>query len=76
VRTDRRCNAQLTVVGTDHRNRHPWRCAIFGDGILTPAISVLSAGEGVTVAAAQLEHVAVQSKGTERVEGISGGDWR
>jgi KUP system potassium uptake protein len=52
----------------------------FGDGILTPAISVLSAVEGVSIAAPELEHLvvpttalilavlfAVQRKGTERV---------
>jgi KUP system potassium uptake protein len=57
----------------------------FGDGILTPAISVLSAVEGVTVAAPQLEHAvvpvtvlilavlfAVQRKGTERVGRVFG----
>lgn len=57
----------------------------FGDGILTPAISVLSAVEGVTVAAPQLEHMvvpatviilaalfAVQKKGTERVGRVFG----
>lgn len=57
----------------------------FGDGILTPAISVLSAVEGVTVAAPQLERLvvpvtllilavlfAVQRKGTERVGRVFG----
>jgi KUP system potassium uptake protein len=57
----------------------------FGDGILTPAISVLSAVEGVTVAAPQLEQAvvpvtvvilaalfAVQRKGTERVGRVFG----
>jgi KUP system potassium uptake protein len=57
----------------------------FGDGMLTPAISVLSAVEGVTVAAPELEHLvvpatvvilavlfAVQRKGTERVGRVFG----
>jgi KUP system potassium uptake protein len=57
----------------------------FGDGILTPAISVLSAVEGITVVAPRLEHAvvpatlliltslfAVQRKGTERVGRVFG----
>lgn len=57
----------------------------FGDGLLTPAISVLSAVEGLSVAAPQFEHFvvpitvvilsvlfAVQRKGTERVGRIFG----
>jgi KUP system potassium uptake protein len=57
----------------------------FGDGILTPAISVLSAVEGVTVVAPQLERAvvpvtmailavlfAVQRKGTARVGRVFG----
>jgi KUP system potassium uptake protein len=57
----------------------------FGDGILTPAISVTSAVEGLIVLAPQFEHVvvpativilaglfAVQRKGTERVGRVFG----
>jgi KUP system potassium uptake protein len=84
-----------TLVSESIRNSRLWgpvtaigilgSALFFGDGILTPAISVLSAVEGVTVAAPQLEHAVVpvtllilaalfaaQRKGTERVGRVFG----
>jgi KUP system potassium uptake protein len=58
---------------------------LFGDGVITPAISVLSAVEGLNVATPMFEHAivpitvviltllfAIQSKGTERVGRVFG----
>src|SRR5262249_36029906 len=60
-------------------------CLLYGDGAITPAISVLSAIEGIKVYAPQLEHTVVpltavilvflfiiQSKGTSWIGGLFG----
>lgn len=84
-----------TLVSSALRNSRLWApvtaigilgaALFFGDGILTPAISVLSAVEGVSVASPQLEHLVMpttvlilavlfsaQRKGTERVGRVFG----
>ncbi len=70
--------AMIGIIGT---------CLFFGDGIITPAVSVLSAVEGIEVSAPDLQTFvvpiscaiiivlfAVQSRGTGNVGRISAGD--
>jgi KUP system potassium uptake protein len=82
--------AQRVSVGTGIRNvltlvGIAGACLFFGDGVITPAISVLSAVEGIEVSAPELQHLvlpisvviivvlfAVQWRGTKSVGRIFG----